>query len=224
MSLNAANKIAAFCASQYGHPLCPIHGAVNIVYIEGLNPDGSPNADEPNKWNDLRLLLTFADGDWKMVHNATATTEPGDYYTKNPTNKKGCARIAFGYHPPAWKLGFHKGVQPALVQVGQIKIHRDLNRDGLRNRTEEAFMSEILKDKNGNEYHIGLNHHTTNKSFKGELVGKHSAGCLVGKLHPLHMVFLEMLKRDVRIVAGRPYLYDTWVLPGDKFNQFKFEI
>jgi len=212
MSLDP-NKIAAFCANVYGQPLCPIGGAVNIVYIEGIDPDGTPNADEPNKWNDLRLLLTYENEAWKIVHSAVATTEPGDYYTKNPTNKKGCARIAFGYHPPAWEHGFHKGVQPALVQVGQVKIHRDLNRDGLRNRTEEAFMSPP----------VGINHHTTNKQFKGELVGKHSAGCLVGKDYFGHISFLEILKRDVRIVAGRPYLYDSWVLPGDKFTAFNFQ-
>lgn len=207
-----ANKIAAFCANIYGQALCPMQGAVNIVYIEGVNQDGTPNDDKPNRWNDLRLLLTFQGDNWQIVHNSIATTEPGDDYTVNPTNKLGCARIAFGYHPPAWKLGLHKGTQPALVQVGRLRIHRDLNRDGLRNRTELPFMSPP----------VGINQHTTNQRFNGELVGKHSAGCLVGKMHPLHMVFLEILKKEIRIVVGREYLYDTWVLPGDAFNKFTF--
>ena len=136
--------------------------------------------------------------------------------TKNPTNKQGCARIAFGYHPPAWAFGHHKGTQPALVQRGRIKIHRDLNRDGLRNRFEPAFWAEG----------IGINQHTTSVRFNNELIGKHSAGCLVGKYYAEHITFLELLKRDRRYIdilaTGGKYLFDTWVLPGDAFNKFVF--
>src|SRR6478752_3980819 len=38
-------------------------GEVNIVYVEGMNPDGTANADEANKWNDLRLLIRFEGGE-----------------------------------------------------------------------------------------------------------------------------------------------------------------
>ena len=209
MSLNPSH-IARFCAEHYGVPLCPLHGAVNIVYIEGMNQDGTLNADKPNHWNDLRLLLTFNEATgWKIVHNAIATTEPGEYYTKNPTNKNGCARIAFGYHPPAWARGFHKGTQPALVQRGRVMIHRDLNRDGLRNRFEPPFWSGP----------IGLNDHTTNKRFNGDLIGKFSAGCTVGKLYAEHMEFLGLTEKDIRIKPGKTYLYDKWVLPGDLYTK-----
>lgn len=213
MSLNA-NSIAAFCANQYKQPLCPLNGAVNIVYIEGLNQGGSLNADQPNRWNDLRLLLTFDGTNWQIVHNAVATTEPGDYYTLHPTNTKGCARIAFGYHPPAWAFGFHKGTQPALVQRARVRIHRDLNKDRMRNRFEPAYWEGL----------IGLNHHTTSQRFNNELVGKHSAGCLVGKYHKEHIdSFLPALKRDRRFLevaaTGGNYLFDSWVLPGDLFTR-----
>jgi hypothetical protein len=221
MSLNPSH-IASFCAEHYGVPLCPLHGAVNIVYIEGMSQDGTLNADIPNHWNDLRLLLTFNEATgWKIVHNAIATTEPGEYYTKNPTNKNGCARIAFGYHPPAWARGLHKGVQPALKQVKQVRIHRDLNMDGLRNRFEPPFWSEIITDKKGNIFHIGLNDHTTNKKFRGDLIGKFSAGCTVGKLYAEHMVFLGLTEKDIRIKPGETYLYDKWVLPGDLYTKIK---
>ena len=213
MSLNA-NSIAAFCANQYKQPLCPLNGALNIVYIEGLNQDGTLNADEPNRWNDLRLLIAFENEGWVIKHNAVATTEPGDYYTLNPTNAKGCARIAFGYHPPAWAFGHHKGTQPALVQRARVQIHRDLNRDGLRNRFEPAYWSGL----------IGLNDHTTNKRFNNDLVGKHSAGCMVGKYYDQHMdEYLPLLKRDRRHLEvasiGGIYLFDRWVLPGDLFTR-----
>lgn len=211
MSLNA-NSIAAFCANQYKQPLCPLNGALNIVYIEGLNQDGTLNADEPNRWNDLRLLIAFENEGWVIKHNAVATTEPGDYYTLRPTNAKGCTRIAFGYHPPAWAFGHHKGTQPALVQRARVRIHRDLNRDGLRNRLEAAFWSGL----------IGLNDHTTNKRFNNDLVGKHSAGCMVGKYYDQHMdEYLPLLKRERRhlevAAIGGIYLFDRWILPGDLF-------
>lgn len=213
-----ADKIAAFCAANY-RELCPLQGAFNIVYIEGLNQDGTPNTDRPNEWNDLRLLVTKEGDKWKIVHNAIATTEPGDFYTKNPTNMQGAARIAFGYHPPAWAFGYHKGIQPALVQRARIMIHRDTNRDGLRNRNETPFWSEVRRDGRGNEIHIGINDHTTKPGFNGPLIGKYSAGCQVGKSYEQHMdEFLPLLRTDIRIIPGQPiYLFDKWVIPGDKF-------
>ena len=52
-------------------------GEVNIVYVEGMNPDGTANADEANKWNDLRLLIRFEGGAPRIIGEWAATTEPG---------------------------------------------------------------------------------------------------------------------------------------------------
>ena len=60
-------------------------GEVNIVYVEGMNPDGTANADEANKWNDLRLLIRFEGGAPRIIGEWSATTEPGRYYTDHPT-------------------------------------------------------------------------------------------------------------------------------------------
>lgn len=59
-------------------------GEVNIIYVEGLNPDGTANDDAANKWNDLRLVLRFEGGDPKIAGSRVATTEPGRYYVDNP--------------------------------------------------------------------------------------------------------------------------------------------
>ena len=209
-----ANKIAAFCAT-YGTPLCNIPGTTNIVYIEGMNQDGSLNQDLPDRWNDLRLLVSKGQNGWIIWHNAIATTEPGAWYTMNPISKKGCARIAFGYHEPAWAEGLHKGKQPALVQRGRVKIHRDLNRNMKRDRSELAEWA-------GPD--AGINQHSTSASFKGKSIGKHSAGCLVEWNLLSHFIFLKFLRVDVRRkiteAEGRIYLHDSWVLPGDKFHAF----
>ena len=213
-----ANKIAAFCANVYNAPLCPTEGAVNIVYIEGMNPDGTENADRIDEWNDLRVLVGMVEGDWKILFSQIATTEPGRFYTVKPLNKKGAARIAFGHHPTAWAHDLHKGKQPALVQRRSTLIHRDLNRDGKRNPSEKPHQSGL----------IGLNQHSTKPDYKGGTIGKYSAACLVGMDYEAHITFLQMTKFDPRYLAsetiGQEYLYDIWALPGDEFAKFKIPL
>ena len=70
----------------------------SIVYAEGLNPDGTPNNDEPNKFNDTRFAIKFVDEVPKIVGAWEATTEPGRRYTYNPMNPGGAARIKFGQY------------------------------------------------------------------------------------------------------------------------------
>ncbi len=208
------NKIASFCEVVYGQPICPTEGAANIVYIEGLNPDGTENDDKLDGWNDLRLLVGKVKGEWQILFSQVATTEPGRFYTEKPMNKNGAARIAFGYHPPAWAEGLHKGKFPALVQRKPVLIHRDLNRDGKRNESEKSHMSGL----------IGLNHHSTSLNFKGKYIGRHGAGCKVGYDYLKHLDFLQILRFDPRRVASeamhQEYLHDDWVLPGDDFAKF----
>ncbi|WP_445250940.1 hypothetical protein [Microcoleus sp. OTE_8_concoct_300] len=55
-------------------------GEKNIIYIEGMNSDGTLNADTPNHFNDLRLILAFHEGVPKIEGSWEATTEPGYYY------------------------------------------------------------------------------------------------------------------------------------------------
>ena len=107
-------------------------GELNIVYVEGMNSDGTPNADEANKWNDLRLLIRFEGGAPKIVGEWAATTEPGRYYTDHPVNPLGAARIEFGQYK-AWQVGIHHESHEALVQTGgEVTVCRDLNKDGQR--------------------------------------------------------------------------------------------
>lgn len=156
----------------------------NIVYIEGVEPDTFQlNDDSANYWNDTRNII-LSDG--TILMSCRATTEPGSYYTENPMNPAGAARIAFGYHKDAWAMGYHKD-QKALVQVGEITVFRDFNEDGLRtgDKTETGL--------------FGINQHTTSPSSYGsrpEEIGRWSAGCLVGQHSKTHYeVFLPILKR-----------------------------
>ena len=67
---------------------------INIVYVEGMNPDGTPNDNEENKWNDLRLLIRFEGGEPRIIGKWAATTEPGRYYIEHPLNPGGAARVS----------------------------------------------------------------------------------------------------------------------------------
>ncbi|MHC5828310.1 MAG: peptidoglycan-binding protein, partial [Nostoc sp.] len=79
---------------------------LNIIYVEGCDPDGKPNADTMNEWNDLRLLLKIENKIPRITDWWEATTEPGLKYTLNPLNPGGAFRIAFGQYK-AWSVGWH---------------------------------------------------------------------------------------------------------------------
>ena len=177
----------------------------NIVYIEGMNSDGNLNSDAFDQWNDRRLVIQIQKGGKPlMVINDQATTEPGKFYTAHPLNPHGAARIAFGQYK-AWMVGKHQGSQPALVQRGLLRVHRDLDKNGKRNSSDPIDVGDWF----------AINQHTTSQTVVPELVGKFSAGCLVGRRYNSHMTFLRELKKDVRYQLNNGYLFVSAVIPGD---------
>jgi putative chitinase len=172
-------------------------GEVNIVYVEGMNTDGTPNADEANKWNDLRLLIRFDDGRPKIIGRWAATTEPGRYYTDHPLSPLGAARIEFGQYK-AWQVGMHHGNQEALRQdAAEVTVCRDLNKDGLRqsDKRESGFFC--------------INQHW---GYDLAEVDNASAGCLVGQSKDGHRQFMELVKSDPRYRANRKHTFATAIL------------
>lgn len=176
----------------------------NIVYIEGADPDGRPNADTADQWNDRRLVIELANGAPHIVGNWFATTEPGAGPTARPINAKGAARIAFGQYK-AWQVDTHvgsSGFDPheALVQVAPVKVHRDRNRDGLRTGD---LIDEGL---------FGINQHW---GYDSRVVGNASAGCLVGQDRNSHQDFMRLIKQDVRFQLRSNYVFMTTIIAGD---------
>lgn len=177
----------------------------NIVYIEGVNANGQLNSDSFNQWNDRRIVIEIASGTPQIVGNWLATTEPGDYYTKNPPNPKGVARIAFGQYN-AWRVGYHYGTtgvetHEALEQCGTIKVHRDRNKDGFRTGDPIDIGADFF-----------INQHW---GYDKSLVGTASAGCLVGQSREEHKDFMQLIKQDRRYKLDPKYVYWTAVIPGD---------
>jgi predicted chitinase/peptidoglycan hydrolase-like protein with peptidoglycan-binding domain len=177
-------------------------GEVNIVYVEGMNPDGTANEDEANKWNDLRLLITFEGGAPRIIGKWAATTEPGRYYTQHPLSPLGAARIEFGQYK-AWQVGMHHPEKPsrheALRQdAGQITVCRDLNKDGQREGDRHETGSFCINQHWGNDL---------------PEVEQSSAGCLVGQSKTGHREFMALVKSDPRYVANSKHVFATTVLP-----------
>jgi peptidoglycan hydrolase-like protein with peptidoglycan-binding domain len=187
-------------------------GFLNICYVEGVNKDGSLNANELNKFNDRRIVFTVEAGKPHALLNVEATTEPGRTFTLNPINPKGAARIAFGQYK-AWRVGIHRpkptsAGHEALVQVSTITVHRDLNKDGKRT-------GDAIDVGSG----FGINQHSGHNANVND-IGRTSAGCLVGRSHEAHKEFMRLVKTDPRFKkASTGYTFVTTVIAGDDLKK-----
>jgi hypothetical protein len=173
-------------------------GELSIVYLEGADRNGRPNADTPNMFNDRRLVLAIEDRRPTILGNWEATTEPGRYYTMHPMNPGGAARIAFGQYK-AWSVGRHRNDHEALVQVKAVKIYRDLNKDFER---EGDLLHEGV---------FGINQHWGYDLPVNDL-GRSSAGCLVGRTRSGHRQFMSLLKSDPRYAESNGYRFLTTII------------
>lgn len=205
----ATALIALFRAK--GYRLAENAGEVNIAYVEGAQEDGSPRENKPNEWNDRRVVFTAA-GEAAIVHNALATSEPGKFYTENPLDPGGAARIALGQHLAAWRVGIHNAGKPsaheALVQCGTISIYRDKNQDYSR-----AGDQMVVGGNFGINQHHGWN-------MPVDDIGRASAGCLVGRAKVGHLKFMQLVKADPRCVAEPKFAFDTAVIEAAEIQSY----
>lgn len=185
-----------------GYNISTKPGEYNIVYVEGMNLDGTLNNDWPNEFNDLRLIIEFINGKPQIIGKWEATTEPGKFYTYNKMNPKGAARIKFGQYK-SWKIGTHKDHE-ALVQIGgSVTVHRDLDMNFIRtgDQLDIGFF--------GINQHWGYDNPSNN-------VNKASAGCLVGRSKQGHREFMSIIKKDKRYQTNRNYVFESTIIPGDE--------
>ena len=178
-------------------------GEKNIVYVEGMNRDGTSNDDAPDKWNDLRCVITFENGQPVMAGLwDNVTTKPGYYYDRTHViNAKGAAIIALGQQR-CWQVGFHHQdpKRPALVQTGgPVKVYRDSKRDFSRSGVVD------IGD-------FGINQHD-GQDGDPATIGAHSAGCLVARSMRDHLEFMALVKTDPRYLANQKYVFASAVIP-----------
>lgn len=196
---------------QFDHN--PLH--VNIIYVEGVNVNLSPNADIIDFWNDRRIVMQCDKwGEPQILLNTACTTEPGLAATQSAAAKKrgGVARVQFGQFT-AWRVGFHQqsrlGTQhPALVQVMPLQVFRDANADGIRpgDKLAPAW---------------GINQHGTRLGLNSSRVGMWSEGCLVGRDWNEHIEFMRLVKTDARYLKNQKHIFSTTILNGHELNRYK---
>jgi hypothetical protein len=204
-----AGKVVA-AMQRRGYWIARAPGTVNIVYIEGLDIDGTPNDDAPNVFNDVRMVIKVGAGGVPQIEGAwEATTEPGRFYTEHPLDPGGAARIAFGQHK-AWSVGFHRNDHEALIQTDDVAFLRDLDKN--YQREGDRLITGM----------IGLNQHWGYDLPKGD-IGRASAGCLVGRTPQGHREFMKIVKADARYEASRGYRFMTTVLPAAALAETEFD-
>jgi hypothetical protein len=199
-----AGRIIKYMISN-GYSISQQLGTYNIVYIEGIDPDGTLNDDRINYFNDLRTVIQIDIGVPKIVGKWIATTEPGTFYTDNPENKKGAARIQFGQYK-AWAVGRHKQQNLALRQEANVTVCRDFNKDGAR-----------TNDNLDTGNYFGINQHHADDQSRTD-IGLWSAGCLVGMSKDEHNDFMEIVMKDRRYKLNSNYLFETTIIAGDDLN------
>lgn len=204
-----AARVVEVCEAR-GYELDRRAGATNIFAIEGFSSKTlSKIADTPDRWNDSIGILTFdANSSPKILCLYEGTTEPGLYYTRNPLNRGGAARLQLGFHKNLWSVGLHRGYE-ALSQVGTATLVRDLNKNGARD------------DKVSRELNNGINLHTTKTTgWKGafnDFVGQWSAGCVVIKEPNNFKNFMKILKEGLQYKSNKRstfnfiLLWQDWV-------------
>jgi hypothetical protein len=179
-------------------------GEVNIVYVKGVNEDGTANKDEPGGFNDQRLVFSFQGGIPRILGQWRATVDPGAHYVKHRINPGGAAQISFGYHRGAWQVGVHRGNHEALVQTGgPVTVYRDANEDFSR-----------VGDIKATGY-FGINQHWGYDLATTDVA---SAGCLVGQTKEGHRQFMALVKQDPRYVADHTFKFSTTVLESKDIN------
>lgn len=181
----------------------------NIVYVEGMEANGTLNNDQPNQFNDRRMVIEIPNQVPELKGNWEATTEPGTHYTINPMNNLGAARIAFGQYK-AWQVGTHwgSGAEPheALVQASPISVYRDKNKDFIRTG-DKLYTGNFEINQ-----HYGFDFPRNDISFAG-------AGCLVGRERKSHRDFMALIKQDKRYKLNNQYRFLTTIIPGDELEK-----
>lgn len=180
------------------HPDC-----FAIAYVEGMDPDGKPNAARPDAFDDARLLIRMAsDGRPELAGVWEATTAPGRPAVERSSEPAGAPRLARGQHK-AWVMGrTGPGTaveQEALVQAAPLPVTRDANRDFRRDG--DALQRGMFC----------LDQHGGFDAPRGR-VGDAGAGCLVGRVQDGHRAFMSLLRRDARWRASRAYRFMTALL------------
>ena len=159
-----------------------------------LNLVGIRRDNEGTNTFDDYILVLYRDMKQEAIHQYSATTDPGKYWLKNPSNPKGTAVLAPGQYRSTWQIGKHQGRYSALVQRKPVKVYRDNNKDDIIDYNSIVLLSE--------EGYFGINIHRSNPYDESYVINKWSAGCQVFKRIEDYNKFMELCRESARIYGN----------------------
>lgn len=146
----------------------------NLISVRTTDSDAVTN-----KFDDRMTLTYKVNGQW-VTKSWPITTDPGKTQVVNYQNSLGVARLKPGQYRGSHALGKHKGKYEALVQVKNVTVYRDKNKDMTY---DESTTSTGL-------YGINIHKSGTNS----ENVDDWSAGCQVFKKTSDFDEFMTIIK------------------------------
>lgn len=146
----------------------------------------------PNRFDDeIHVFYKTPGGGWEH-YVFTATTDPGTYWLKNPMMPQGTAILAQGQYKNAYQIGLHKGQYEALVQVRNVKVIRDYNRDAVLDFNNGHLMTGMF----------GIDIHRASLIGTTKYVDKYSAGCQVFEDIKGFDIFMQLCHRHKELYGN----------------------
>ena len=150
-----------------------------------------------NKFDDF-MVMAYKDENLNPVCKLfPITTDPGEYWLKNPINPKGTAILVPGQYRGTWKLGKHQNNYEALVQRKEVKVWRDNNKDEVMDYGQLKLISQG---------YFGINIHRSNPYTESFVVNRWSAGCQVFQKIDDYKEFMELCRESAELY-GNSFTY-----------------
>ena len=145
-----------------------------------------------NQFDDT-LTVSFKENGLISFKEYLVTVDAGKSSLINPINSKGCALLVPDQYVNCYSIGLHKGQYEALVQVQEVKVYRDNDKD-LHYKFDESTIDKGL---------FGINIHRSNPKTESSLVDGWSAGCTVFKRLKDFNEFMRFVKKSRTDIGNR---------------------
>lgn len=154
---------------------------LNVVFLRNMPP--TYDAKGRLLFRDIATCFYLNHGYWNF-HAWRCTTIPGTEWLESPMRPSGCAIRLPGQVRNSHDLGMHHG-KPAMVQIADIPIERDANKDRILHFGENRQVATPSS---------GLNLHRAGEA--SEIIGAWSAGCFVWAVSADFLEFLALVERQ----------------------------
>ena len=166
-------------------------GAYNLNII-GVRASGKTVT---NLFDDVIVVIYSTPDGLRRQRVYSATTDPGIRSMTNPVNSKGAAILVPNQYRGCWKIGLHKGKYSALVQIKNVQVYRDGNRDAIYDCSPTKIDNGVF----GINIHKAGNATTTIDSW--------SAGCQVFRRADDFKSFMYLCKLQIEQGLGETFTY-----------------